>query len=874
MTIARMLVRLDADDKRVIRVFDNAQRKVELFAEAAMRMGRALTIGLTLPIGLAARSVTQAAIEMDALRLGLDAMTGSAAETQAQLERLTEVAKQPGIGFREAIQGSIQLQAVGFAAKDAERALSAFGNAIALTGGGSAQLERVLYQFTQMAAAGKVLGQDLRPMIQQAPAIAKALNEVFGTVQAGKIAEQTKDFKTFFNILIPALEKMPTVGGSARTAMENMTDALFRMRAEIGEKLLPALLPLAEGIAKFADNMSRVEPATVRSGIALAVVLAVLGPLAIGLSVATSAAVALGTALRLSLLPFLGTGAVIAVGVGWLAKKMIEFKLETLSADDAARKFSRSLDNMSQSVSGLSEATARLEHNRVSAALSEAMAERAKTPKQFQSDQGDAGLLMIDNPEWKRLDDAVKELSTRYRVLTSHIGDIVFDRGGESTFTPTGDKTPLEIATEQANLLAQALEILPKNTDLWHEAQRRAIAAMKQANTLAGQQADALGEVSIGYRSLVRDLEGVLGFSLSSLSAKVPDISPKIVTQPFGLGQGGEVERIENTVRPFIERAKESALALHEHLMATNAVYAAQWVTADEMQRFNYQLQVSREQLKAQFTNPRQTGQQALGMLGEAALGVAQQLSPLGMVAYFLNTVMEELAPAIEAFLSPIAILAKALMPAFLAIMEALFPVMKIVTIAATYVGQVFFAVAGGIYKVLGGLLTSVGDLLNKLPGSIGNPLKRLGETYTNLGKGFAETADNLGKARDDIKNLEWNDAVTEATEGMKKLTDATLGAVQGFKTAGLRHLATLPSPYSPATGGGGGNGGRTAQPRDRPQPTVVQGATFAPVINIQGGSDGAETYRNFYYDLGNRVRDRGPTDPALLLWESLPEPN
>jgi hypothetical protein len=43
----------------------------------------------------------------------------------------------PGLGFEEAVKGSIRLQAVGFSADEARKTLETFGTAIAATGGRS-----------------------------------------------------------------------------------------------------------------------------------------------------------------------------------------------------------------------------------------------------------------------------------------------------------------------------------------------------------------------------------------------------------------------------------------------------------------------------------------------------------------------------------------------------------------------------------------------------------------------------------------------------------------------------------------------------------------------------------------------------------------
>ncbi len=211
-------------------------------------VGISLTAAVTAPLAALGVSVTNAAVTLDSLRRGLTAIVGSSAEAESQLRRLTEIAKLPGIGFEEAIQGSIRLQAVGFSAEEAEKSLRQFANAIALTGGGREELSRVTVQLGQLAAKGKVLSQDLRPIIEAAPAVGRALLEAFGTVNADDIQELGLSSKEFLSVLTNQLSKLPRAAAGAKNAFENFRDTLFRAAAEIGEAVLPILSKLIDTV--------------------------------------------------------------------------------------------------------------------------------------------------------------------------------------------------------------------------------------------------------------------------------------------------------------------------------------------------------------------------------------------------------------------------------------------------------------------------------------------------------------------------------------------------------------------------------------------------------------------------------------------------
>lgn len=221
-------------------------------------VGATLSVSLTAPLVALGAVTVNAAVRVDSLRRGLTAIVGSSTEAGRQLERLTQLAKLPGIGFEEAIQGSIRLQAVGFSAQEAEANLREFANAIALTGGGRDELSRVTVQLGQLAAKGKVLSQDLRPIIEAAPAVGRALLEAFGTVNADDIQELGLSSKQFLGILVDQLGKLPRAAAGARNSFENFTDAAFRAAAIIGESFLPILTRLAEAAGPILEGLARV----------------------------------------------------------------------------------------------------------------------------------------------------------------------------------------------------------------------------------------------------------------------------------------------------------------------------------------------------------------------------------------------------------------------------------------------------------------------------------------------------------------------------------------------------------------------------------------------------------------------------------------
>jgi tape measure domain-containing protein len=291
--------------------------------------GRAMTIGVTLPLALAAKSASDAFAEYDSLRRALASYHPTLDGLNSRLAEMRTLAKLPGLGFQEAIQGDVRLQAVGISAKNSSKILREFANAIAQTGGGKAQLNEVTIQLGQMAAKGKVLNQDLRPIIESAPAVATALKSIFGTVSSedisNKLTAAGKTSTEFIEILLVEMAKAPRVTGGWKNSLENLSDALFISKSRIFE-VANEVFGLEGKVNSFSDTLERMVDgftslSPVLQGAILAVtgLLTVMGPLSWGVGSLVTLLPKLLTAVHFTTLAIggltLGIGALIAAVV-------------------------------------------------------------------------------------------------------------------------------------------------------------------------------------------------------------------------------------------------------------------------------------------------------------------------------------------------------------------------------------------------------------------------------------------------------------------------------------------------------------------------------------------------------------------------------
>ncbi|MEN8374466.1 MAG: tape measure protein [Gemmatimonadota bacterium] len=338
-------------------MFTEFAGEVDLVADAVGRTGRKLTLGVTAPITVAAAASVKAAVDMDTLRRSLDAVDTSAGGTARRLAELKDIAELPDLSFRDAIEGDIRLQAIGFSAAESARTLRAFGNAIATTGGDSGALDRVVAQIRDITIEGRVLGNDLGAIIDTAPIVGRALQAAFGTVSPQEIQALELSTDEFFDRLLTALEDLPQAVRRAETSFEDFTDALFRARVRVGDNLLPGVTAGLDRVTAALDSVDDASPAMVKLGIAGAGAAAGAGPLFTIAGKALETGVFLGLAKQLTSTSkaFGALGTAVAVG-GPLALGLAAVGVLGLTVASALKRASTETNKFNLAVARFKEA--------------------------------------------------------------------------------------------------------------------------------------------------------------------------------------------------------------------------------------------------------------------------------------------------------------------------------------------------------------------------------------------------------------------------------------------------------------------------------------------------------------------------------------
>jgi tape measure domain-containing protein len=310
--LSNLIVRIGASTDDFDKKINASLGKMKRFASEVSQVGQSLSIGLSAPLIAVGTAALKAASDMQGLSNGLTATMKSTALAAAEMERLKEVARLPGIGLEDAVKGSIRLQILGTSADESRRIMMELGNALATVGGGREDFAEVIRQLSQLGATGKVTKENLDPIIERIPQIAAIIKERFGAAALGDPAKTFEKLgissQQFIRIVTDELAKGERAAGGMKNSFENLRDAAKQTAAAFGESLKPAaefvlkefLIPGVDKAKSMADAFNTLDDGTKKLAVSMA---------------------ALGAAIPLALVAF-GTVAEKALAAGQAALKV------------------------------------------------------------------------------------------------------------------------------------------------------------------------------------------------------------------------------------------------------------------------------------------------------------------------------------------------------------------------------------------------------------------------------------------------------------------------------------------------------------------------------------------------------------------------
>ena len=309
--------------ERIERAFAEAGRKSDgHMSRMGGAMGGMLKGGAmagAAAVGYLGVSAFQAGLDMtgsfDKAQASFTALTGSVKEGDILLDKVKDFAFKTPFDVKQVADQTRNLlaqgQAYGVTKDNVLDYAKAIGDAVALTGGGETEFQRVTRALGQMGSSSKVMAQDMNQLQQSIPGINvwKELGEGLGVTEA-----EARDMgqaglipgAKAANILTEAMREMPGAAGEMERQAATVTGALQNFKEQATSTLTEGMRPFTDALRTFLSS-SEAKEAIGQLGAGFGQLLAAMAPV---FPVITQLASTFGSflgALGTALTPFLNT---------------------------------------------------------------------------------------------------------------------------------------------------------------------------------------------------------------------------------------------------------------------------------------------------------------------------------------------------------------------------------------------------------------------------------------------------------------------------------------------------------------------------------------------------------------------------------------
>ena len=293
--------------------------------------GKDMTMKVTAPlVALGAVGINYNA-QMEQYRTMFTTLTGSAEEADRIISQLQEDAQKSPFDSASLISANQYLISAGVEADEARQTILNLGNAVAATGGGSAELERMAQNLQQIKNVGKASSQDIKQFANAGINIYGLLAEA-----TGKNVEEVKDMDVSYELLSEALAKASEEGGKYYGAMEAQgqtlngslsatKESIQMLLGEITAAAMPIIVQVLNKVREVIKWFSNLSGSTKRIILIVAAVVAAIGPFLTILGTVISFVGTLVTGIGMLFSPIGAVIGIIGLVVGaitWLISNM------------------------------------------------------------------------------------------------------------------------------------------------------------------------------------------------------------------------------------------------------------------------------------------------------------------------------------------------------------------------------------------------------------------------------------------------------------------------------------------------------------------------------------------------------------------------
>ena len=268
---------------------NRARGQIRMATNDMADMGRKLTMYLTLPLALAAKGMVTAASNMERLEISFKVMLGSAEKSRNFIKDLFAFAKESPLFTIGDIGAQAKgMLAAGFSQEEVIPGLKMLGD---IAAGAGVELHRVVQNYSQVRAATKLTGHELKDFTRAGIPLLATLSELrFGTKKStGAIRDLMRQGKISFEEVEKAFKVMTSAGGLFYNLSKEMSKTLFgrfqklldmvlELAIAYGKKLAPAMHKVITLGERTVGMLKGLNNDTLRFTLVIGALLAALGP--------------------------------------------------------------------------------------------------------------------------------------------------------------------------------------------------------------------------------------------------------------------------------------------------------------------------------------------------------------------------------------------------------------------------------------------------------------------------------------------------------------------------------------------------------------------------------------------------------------------
>lgn len=226
-----------------------ANNQLKAFGADARDVGQKLTIGLSVPIAAAGVKALASAAKFEKLQTQLNVLTGSAEKGTEAFKQLVKFSAGTPFQLDELVQANNTLMGFGVSAEDAFKHLQSIGDIAAVSGG---DLQGISVAFGQVAAAGRLMGQDLLQLINNGVPIIDMLSDSMGVAKS-EIKDMVSEGAVTFPVLIEAFQKATSEGGKFAGGMAMLSGTLGGVFSTLKDNINIAFAEVGKSIVESFD---------------------------------------------------------------------------------------------------------------------------------------------------------------------------------------------------------------------------------------------------------------------------------------------------------------------------------------------------------------------------------------------------------------------------------------------------------------------------------------------------------------------------------------------------------------------------------------------------------------------------------------------